>query len=85
MPRPFYPIPKPFYLGAALLLLLVDIVAVNRAAGSIVMITLFGVVAGVSAWARKRGLHIADAFFLSMVIATCWLFPLLLFFKWFSG
>jgi hypothetical protein len=85
MPRPLYPIPKSFYISVAVLLLLVDIVAVNRAAGSIVMVTLFCVVGGASVWARKRGLHIAHAFFLSVVIATCWLFPLLLFFKWFSG
>ena len=53
-------------------------------AGSVVMITLFGVIGGVSVWARKGGLHIADAFFLSVVISTGRLFALLLFFKWFS-
>ena len=84
MPRPFSPIPKSFYWGVALLLLLVDIVAVRRMAGSVVMITLFGVIGGVSVWARKGGLHIADAFFLSVVISTGRLFALLLFFKWFS-
>jgi hypothetical protein len=31
-----------------------------------------------------RGLHIADAFFVSAVISTGWLFALLVFFKWFG-
>ena len=36
--------PKSFYWGVALLLLLVDIVAVGRMAGTMVMVTLFGVI-----------------------------------------
>jgi hypothetical protein len=53
-------------------------------AGSIVMITLFCLIVGVSLWARKGGLQVAHAVFLSVVISTGWLFALLLFFKSFS-
>jgi hypothetical protein len=81
VPRPIHPLPESFYVATAIVLLLADIVALHRAASCITMITLFGVVTGVSLWGRTGGLPIAKAFFVSVVISTAWLFPLLLAFE----
>ena len=77
VPRPIDSLPESFYMAAAIVLLLADIVALERAANCITTITLFGVVTGVSLWGRAGGLPIAKAFFVSVVISTAWLFPLL--------